>query len=550
MAKSFDVQAAKKAGATQAQIDAFMRQNNLQPLKTMGSFLGNVGSSTGRLIGDTAGAVANVFNPDMEKNTVANLARLGSGIIQLAIPGEQGNEKLAREVGKFYADRYGSIDKAFNTLYNDPAGMVADFAGLAGGAGLVARGVGTAGKATNLAKAGTRATQFANKIDPLVMAGKGASKVAKKGIRGLDDWSRGYATAGIGNPAQIKEADRILKGTTTRRIDPVTGKAVKSTMTSADLIAEGNLYGRSTDDVTRFSKQLMKKFDSIADNPNLKVKIEDITKPLDKLIESTQQALLDFPGEQSFITQLDELTRQRQNLVSKAVNGVIPGDEALRMRRSLDAVTSDAASRGVQLRPGEMQAKQSMVSGLRSGLREADPRLTAIGRKTQAIGFDQPGKQGPLMKAVGGYESRAQVRNPITLTGAVTSGAGFGAGSMLGGPIGAFAGSIAAPLVKQALTSPTGIKAVSKGGQSSLSPFFFIFLIPSLSARVVYPGVRQARMVNRGSQESQQQSPQQFQPTNQVKDQSYGDSIPQQQNVFNNKAGFGRTFRLKAGSFN
>jgi hypothetical protein len=537
--------------------------------KTWSGFGENIFNSGGKLIGDTVGAVANVFNPNMEKNTVANLARLGAGVLQLAIPGEQGNEKLAVAVGKFYADRYGGIDKALNSFYNDPVGVVADLSVVLGGTGALLKGAGAASKSANLARAGSTVSRAGSFIDPLSVVGRGASKFAKAGIRGVDDWSRKYATAGLTNPAAIRDADAILKRITTKSIDPVTGKQISRPMTIADLIAEGNLYGRSVDDVVSFSNNLSNQFDKIANNPNLLVKIENITKPLDDLIESTKQAIKDFPNEKSFKIQLKELTRQRKNLVSKARGGFIPADETLRMRRSLDSVTSDSASRGVQLKPGEMQAKQSVVSGLRSGLREADPKLTELGKKMQAIGFDSPGKKGPVLKAFESYESRAKTRNPITLTTISTSGTGAGVGALLGGPIGATGGVIGANVLKNVMSSPKGIEVVSKGGQLAARSTGTVGRNIARQTTRAYPAVKNVRMVTQtfGSEQSQSQ-PLPQQPI-QLKDQSYKPIVPPQvqqqqkrpistkeikynppKSVFNNKAAFGKTFRLKPGSFN
>ncbi len=42
--------------------------------------------------------------------TAKDLKSLGSSVINLIVPGEQGNEQLAREVGKFFKDRYGGLE--------------------------------------------------------------------------------------------------------------------------------------------------------------------------------------------------------------------------------------------------------------------------------------------------------------------------------------------------------------------------------------------------------------------------------------------------------
>ena len=88
--------------------------------------------------------------------TAKSLYQLGSGIVQLVIPGEQGNENTARAVGQHLADRYGSIEKAKETFATDPAGFAVDALGIITGGG--ALGVSTAktgAKATAKLKAKT-----------------------------------------------------------------------------------------------------------------------------------------------------------------------------------------------------------------------------------------------------------------------------------------------------------------------------------------------------------------------------------------------------------
>ena len=77
--------------------------------------------------------------------TAKSLYELGSGIVQLAIPGEQGNEDTARAVGQHFVDRYGSIEKAKETFATDPAGFAVDAVGVITGGAAVGVGVTKAG---------------------------------------------------------------------------------------------------------------------------------------------------------------------------------------------------------------------------------------------------------------------------------------------------------------------------------------------------------------------------------------------------------------------
>tara|TARA_R100001082_G_scaffold96794_2_gene64447 strand:- start:41 stop:2185 length:2145 start_codon:yes stop_codon:yes gene_type:complete len=93
--------------------------------------LSNVVPSGKKLLKETADMIMNPID------TAKSLYQLGSGVVQLAIPGEQGNEDIARAAGQYFADRYGSLEKAKESFKNDPVGVATEALGVAaGGAGL------------------------------------------------------------------------------------------------------------------------------------------------------------------------------------------------------------------------------------------------------------------------------------------------------------------------------------------------------------------------------------------------------------------------------
>lgn len=96
---------------------------------------------------------APIHSPVQTFNGIKNL---GSGLIDKAIPGEQGDEKYADAVGDFIANRYGDWDKFKITLMNDPVGVLSDMSAIVtGGGSLMAKAPGMAGKIGNVfSKAG------------------------------------------------------------------------------------------------------------------------------------------------------------------------------------------------------------------------------------------------------------------------------------------------------------------------------------------------------------------------------------------------------------
>ncbi len=114
--------------------------------------------------------------------TLDSLASLGKGLIQLAIPGEQADEKTAKAVGQFYANRYGSIEKFKRAFAEDPVGIVGDVSVLlTGGGAAAARAPGAIGKVGQIVQ------NVGEKIDPLSIAASGTTAAASAITQGVPD---------------------------------------------------------------------------------------------------------------------------------------------------------------------------------------------------------------------------------------------------------------------------------------------------------------------------------------------------------------------------
>lgn len=121
------------------------------------------------------------------QDTALALGRTGMGAVEKLIPGQQGHEQYADAVGKFYMDRYGSMEGFKRALAEDPVGVMADASMfLTGGETALGRVPGVIGDVAKAAGTVGRA------VDPLNAAGK----VAKAGIHGVD------IPTGTGNPVQ------------------------------------------------------------------------------------------------------------------------------------------------------------------------------------------------------------------------------------------------------------------------------------------------------------------------------------------------------------
>ena len=195
-------EAARAAGYSDAEIDAFERRTGLAPSAAQPQAQAPVPAAMPSVApramqepapltaGEVAtGAVLNLpsstFNlakglyeaVTSPVKTVKGILDIGAGGLQNLLPenfvkllGEdKASREVANQVGQFYTDRYGSIESAKRAIASDPAGVMADLSTfLTGGASLAPKGV-----------LATKLSQAAQMVDPLQLTAKGVAAAAK-----------------------------------------------------------------------------------------------------------------------------------------------------------------------------------------------------------------------------------------------------------------------------------------------------------------------------------------------------------------------------------
>ena len=152
----------------------------------------NLPSSLANLAGGVVEAVTNPLE------TADTITKIGAGVLQNVLPeslvqyiGEdKASRDLANRVGKFYVDRYGSIDGFKRALAEDPAGVLGDVATILGGTGVALR----AGGAANVAEQVSKASQF---IEPLSAATKATAAATGGAVSGILGRTTGVGAAPI-----------------------------------------------------------------------------------------------------------------------------------------------------------------------------------------------------------------------------------------------------------------------------------------------------------------------------------------------------------------
>lgn len=165
--------------------------------------VGNIIPSAGKTLWGLGEAAINAVNPDLSKNTLANIGRLGMGAVQKLDPTEgkliakatsfgspikaydeahgvsTDYQPQAEAVGKFYKDRYGGVENIKKTLYEDPTGAALDVATVLSGAGGLVKGAGTLTKSAKIAQIGRGLETAGELTNPLSLASKGVGAVAR-----------------------------------------------------------------------------------------------------------------------------------------------------------------------------------------------------------------------------------------------------------------------------------------------------------------------------------------------------------------------------------
>lgn len=245
--------------------------------RSVGGFLTNIAGSAYKNAKDIVGAITHPVQ------TVKGLGNVAMGAGQLLVPGEQGKEDYARNVGDFYKDRYGGVENIKNTVYEDPVGVALDvstIAGLGSGAAKGLSKVATLGGASNLADDALRASGQLGKIERAtnVLAPRQALNAFRGGA--VDDLS---AVSSVGKSIENAGSEASLRGYGKPQTIAGFEEGTKTKRgfgqgATADLIDEFNVE-RSPEGVQKFQEDIdniQTQYDDVVVNSGVIVPLEDL----------------------------------------------------------------------------------------------------------------------------------------------------------------------------------------------------------------------------------------------------------------------------------
>lgn len=401
------VQAGKAKGATPQEVSAklklalpeydakFSSSTPVQPKQpespSLGGFMGNVVKSGANAVSGIAEAGVNAFNPDPNKNTVVNLAKIPLGVggyIADKAYGEitgtpvrtnfLGSQDTVDNVVNSYKDRYGSFDKVKDTAYNDPVGTALDASMVLGAGGNLLGKVGTASQSANVSRVGSGFTKAAELVDPIRGAGTFVKKATKSvaGKAGELGTDLRVRSAGITSP-QARDFEKAT-GTKIRDFMKQEDLAGRGTEKASKLIDEVNTayneYARGSGQVTK--DELLTIFDRAKiELEALPIKTAEdlkVIKSIDKEAEIVKNQL-DMPNlsESMPIKNLTDLKskyfgQSRQNkgfAPTKANYQESLGQSARKLLEEKAPETRDLGQREHRLMQYEKIAKDNAIKG-------------------------------------------------------------------------------------------------------------------------------------------------------------------------------------------
>lgn len=325
--------------------------------------------------------------------TAKSMKELGIGIYELATPGEQPEEKLAKAVGNYYADRYGGIENVKRTFAADPAGFLADASMvITGGASALVRAPGTIGKVAQ------KAQKVGEKLNPLEYAVEYGAKVPEAAGK-LTAEGLGLST-GAGSDAIIQayrsgreggEAQDALVANMRGEVDA--GEVVDEALAGIKKMAADRSARYRTDKDALSLDQTKVQF------PNVQQRIKALADTFEMegqsslspagqaKLRSVQKIISDWSKSEGLQTAagLDFLKRKIDNLFPTGMN---PGDEAavITAARNIvkDEIVKQVPEYAAVMKPYEEAVKleQEMVKALSLGKNNAAE--TAL-RKLQSV---------------------------------------------------------------------------------------------------------------------------------------------------------------------
>lgn len=342
--------------------------------KSVGGFLNNLATSAGDFVVDTVKGI-----PSLARGAI-RIGRAGLGDPRAWQELRRDVPQVASGVKDYAVDRYGSVNKALDTLYTDPVGALADVSTIASG------GSAAPGRAGRIMSRVERATNPMQAMRPIATATE------------------------VGAAATVRPALNPSKRLRAQQRGPL---EIERTAIRGGIVTRGQARGRSGAAANETTQRAQAATDAGVTVPRSDV--ARFPETLDRVENMTPN-----------IRPLDELAGLETETMQTLSPRLTPA-ELLRRRRSLDSDLDGAFRRADQ--PGGQpigireEAQQELVGNIREQLRQVAPEVRASDDTARRFGM--------VSTALGDAANR-----PSRLT-TMAAGGGAGAFLMSGNQVGA-----------------------------------------------------------------------------------------------------------------
>lgn len=340
--------------------------------------------------------------------TATAIKNIAQGIVAKAMPGHQEQEVYADALGKYFVDRYGSVDNFSRSLQNDPIGVLGDVSSVLtmGGAAL-AKAPATAGKI------GAGLERIGLTINPANAAFQGIAKGVSSipGIQGAAEKMYSSATKMTGslsgNPLKVA-ADRTRNVRTALREKIIPNDAGVGKIQRL----VGELNGQIDDII------------SAADQAGTRIKAADVLAELQNARAAAD--VVGDPGSIKAVAKIDQTIKRFEQSLK--------GAETMTVRQAQEAKKAIGARLNWNAKAGSttfeaQAADQAIRQATRKAIEQVDPRIAALNAREG----DLLNLRDPLAKAANRIAGRDQLGLGVTVPA--------GAGAVIGGPAGTVLGT-------------------------------------------------------------------------------------------------------------
>jgi hypothetical protein len=385
-------------------------------------------------------------------NTITGVGKLGAGTISAladkalperdsGIPGFQPQQRPYSDVAQAFwdmlGDRYGGADKAFQTLYEDPVGVLADLStvfggasGLLKGASAVTKAAGAAKTAQGFAKAGNAASVAGRMSDPLLLSTKAATGALSSAAKKMQLAERLYQSGlkpslsgsnipniqqqvatGLREGITISESGAKKLQKTLAELEAPKRELIDSAAARGETINPADVAQRTDATTKRFGNQVNPSSD-LADIASVRDEFLDTNKtpiPVDKAQEmksGTYGKLKNHYERQNSSAARVEAQKAIARGIKEELELVIPELKEINARESLllnlEPVLEYAVERN---RNRQILGPASALSGIGAGLATGDIKTGLIVAGVQAALTD-PAVRSRLAFAINRVQSR------------------------------------------------------------------------------------------------------------------------------------------------